>query len=54
MKSDLNRDVSKIHIQVVNGCMTKYSMSLAIKDMQIKIIQRPYVIPDRMTMTTNK
>lgn len=44
----------KIHIQIVNGCMTKYSVSLAIKEMQIKIIQRSYVAPDGMTMTTNK
>lgn len=44
----------KIHIRIVNGCMTKYSMSLAKKEMQIKIIQRSYVTPDGMTMTIKK
>jgi hypothetical protein len=51
--SELNRIFSKKEIQVAKKHMKKCSLSLAIKEMQIKTILRFYLTPVRIAIISN-
>jgi hypothetical protein len=53
MGKKLNRTFSKEGIQIANKHMKKYSLSLAIKEMQIKTKLRFHLTPIRMTTFNN-
>jgi hypothetical protein len=51
--SELNRIFSKKEIQVAKKHMKKCSLSLEIKEMQIKTILRFYLTPVRIAIISN-
>jgi hypothetical protein len=52
-ENELNRIFSKEEVQVAKEHMKKYSKSLAIKEMHIKIILRFHITPVRMATINN-
>jgi hypothetical protein len=51
--NELNRQFSKEEVRMANKLKKKYSTSLAIKEMQIKMTLRFYLIPVRMAIINN-
>jgi hypothetical protein len=51
--NELNRKFSNEEVQMAKNHMKKYSISLAIKEMQIKITSRLHLPPGRMAIIKN-